>query len=269
MPGVDVTRYLRRIGYDGPLDADHRTLAALQRAHLLAVPFDALDCHLGNPVTVEPADAYRKVVEHGRGGYCFELNGLFAWLLGELGFDVTLLAAQPAIGDDRYAPPDAHLTLRVDLEHPLARRRRLRPLRDRAAADRQRGRSRSAATAASASCPTATGCAPRSSTPATTRTPTASRSRRARARSSPSAAATTAPTRSRPFVRSATVQQIFDDGWVGVRRDKLSGRRGDRALDRPLADEADWRAELERQFGLVVRGTRVRGRACAAAPERT
>jgi N-hydroxyarylamine O-acetyltransferase len=258
VPGVDVTRHLRRIGYDGPLDADHRTLAALQRAHLLAVPFDALDCHLGNPVTVEPADAYRKVVEHGRGGYCFELNGLFAWLLGELGFAVTLLAAQPAIGDDRYALPDAHLTLRVDLEHPSLvdvgfGRFAIAPLRIDSEAVQVCGDGRFRVV------PDGDGL----------------RAEELDTGDDPNAYRFTLTPRSRaffaercrdystdpqsPFVRSATVQQIFDDGWAGVRRDRHSGRRGGRVLDRPLADEADWRAELERQFGLVVDGTTVRG----------
>ena len=255
---MDVTRYLRRIGYHGPLDADHRTLAALQRAHLLAVPFDALDCHLGNRVTVEPADAYRKVVEHGRGGYCFELNGLFAWLLEQLGFAVTLLAAQPAIGDDRFTLPDAHLTLRVDLERPWLAdvgfgRFATEPLRIDTEQVQVCGDARFRIV------PDGGGLlAQQLDTDddpnayrftLTPRTSAFFAERCLQFSTDPAS----------PFVRSATVQQIFDDGWAGVRRDKLSGRRGDRELDRPLTDEADWRAELERQFGLVVEGTTVRG----------
>ena len=256
---MDVTRYLRRIGYDGPLTGDHDTLAALQRAHLLAVPFDALDCHLGNRVTVEPVDAYRKVVEHGRGGYCFELNGLFAWLLEQLGFAVTLLAAQPAIGDDRYALPDAHLTLRVDLDRPWLvdvgfGRFAIEPLRIDTEDVQVCGGVRLRVV------PDGAGL----------------RAEQLDTGDDPNAYRFTLAPRSReffverchaystdpgsPFVRSGSVQQIFADGWVGVRRDKLSGRRGDRELDRPLAGEADWRAELERWFGLVVEGTTVRGR---------
>jgi N-hydroxyarylamine O-acetyltransferase len=68
---MQVDRYLARIGYDGPRTPDRATLAALQRAHLRTVPFDALDCLLGNPVSLAPEDAYRKVVELGRGGFCF------------------------------------------------------------------------------------------------------------------------------------------------------------------------------------------------------
>ena len=103
---MDVEAYLARIGYDGPRAPSARTLAALQRAHLRAVPFEALDCHLGNPVTVEPADAYRKVVGDRRGGFCFELNGLIAWLQGDLGFDVAPLdlVGVPVQPSPRYHP---------------------------------------------------------------------------------------------------------------------------------------------------------------------
>ena len=61
-----------------------------------------------------------------------------------------------------------------------------------------------------------------------------------------------------PFVRSGSVQRVFEDGWASVKRGSLAGRRAGIGLDRELADEADWLAELERQFGLVVRGSEVR-----------
>jgi len=85
---------------------------------MLHVPFESYDCALGRPVTVEVADNFRKIVERGRGGFCFELNGLFAWLLHELGFSVTLLSARPfVVGKEAEAAPEfAHLTLLVDID---------------------------------------------------------------------------------------------------------------------------------------------------------
>jgi N-hydroxyarylamine O-acetyltransferase len=253
---MDVAAYLARIGHDGPLDPSDATLAALQRAHLLHVPFDALDCHLGNRVTVEPADAYRKVVERGRGGYCFELNGLFAWLLEELGFAVTRLAAQPAIGDDRFAEPDAHLTLLVETGgrrrladvgfgsfaiEPLDldddgeqvrddRRFRVRPDGDLLLAEELGTPSPNAYHF---------GLEPRTQAFFATR---------CRAYSTDPAS---------PFVRNGTVQQMFGDGWVSVKRREVSGVRGGKSFERATVDEADWRAELERWFGLVVDGSQV------------
>lgn len=84
--------YLSRIGFSGRPRPDLASLQALMRAHLLAIPFEAVDVHLGAPLDLDPARIYDKIVERKRGGWCYEMNGLFGWALGELGFDVTRLA---------------------------------------------------------------------------------------------------------------------------------------------------------------------------------
>jgi N-hydroxyarylamine O-acetyltransferase len=109
---VSVDRYLERIGYAGSRRPTAETLRAIHRAHMLAVPFETLDCRPGRPVTVDPLAATDKIVSRRRGGFCFELNGAFAELLRALGFDVALLAARPGIGS---APPFSHLVLLVTL----------------------------------------------------------------------------------------------------------------------------------------------------------
>lgn len=106
---------LERISYFGARTADFETLAALQRAFLLAVPFENLDVHWGRPIRLGVEPAYRKVVDERRGGYCYELNDLFAALLEALGFRVTLLAAR-MFKDGELGIEFAHLVLRVDLE---------------------------------------------------------------------------------------------------------------------------------------------------------
>ena len=112
-----VQAYLDRIEHHGSTEPDLATLAALQRAHMLAVPFENLDIHLGRRLVLDQAVNYRKIVERRRGGWCFELNGLFAWLLAELGFEVTPLGSRvdgsQGAGDDL-----AHLLLQVDLDQP-------------------------------------------------------------------------------------------------------------------------------------------------------
>lgn len=110
--------YLGRIGYDGPLNVDLETLTGVHRAHLLAVPYENIDVALRRPVTREPAAAFDKIVTRGRGGWCYELNGLLAWALEEIGFPVTRLAGgvhRATIGDDAIGN---HLVLRVDLDRP-------------------------------------------------------------------------------------------------------------------------------------------------------
>ena len=85
---IDLDAYFRRIGYDGPRDASLETLRELHRLHPQAIPFENLDPLLGRPVNLDPASLQAKLVEGGRGGYCFEHNTLFADVLRQLGFTV-------------------------------------------------------------------------------------------------------------------------------------------------------------------------------------
>lgn len=90
---MKLDRYLQRINYRGPIRADTETLAALQRAHILALTFENLDVQLRRPLSTRAEEAYDKIVRRGRGGWCYEMNGLFGWALAEIGFDVTRLGA--------------------------------------------------------------------------------------------------------------------------------------------------------------------------------
>ncbi|HEX6799496.1 MAG TPA: arylamine N-acetyltransferase [Ktedonobacterales bacterium] len=114
----DVQDYLDRIGFATGADFDALEpslglLRALHEAHLLAVPFENLSIHYGQPIVLEEAALYDKIVHRHRGGFCYELNGLFAWLLHRLGFEVSLLSAGVARGDGSFNPDFDHLTLRV------------------------------------------------------------------------------------------------------------------------------------------------------------
>ena len=116
-PTVDASAYLDRIGASEPAEPTLDALAELALAQLYSVPFENLDIAGGRPLSVEPEAIYDKIVTRRRGGFCYELNGLFAWLLRELGYDVALLAAEvpePRDGGPRH--PRAHLVLLVDLD---------------------------------------------------------------------------------------------------------------------------------------------------------
>src|SRR6476660_7309603 len=110
---MDVQAYLRRINYHGEQAPTAAVLRDLHRAHLLAVPFENLDIHLGRPIVLDQAALFDKIVRRRRGGFCYELNGLFGLMLRQLGFDVTLLAAGVARADGGFGPEFDHLTLLV------------------------------------------------------------------------------------------------------------------------------------------------------------
>lgn len=114
---MDVDAYLDRIAYDGAREPSERVLVELHRAHMLAVPFENLDIHLGVANVLDAEHVFDKIVTRRRGGWCYELNGLFALLLEHLGFAVTRYSAAVVVSDPP-SPDFAHLTLRVDLDRP-------------------------------------------------------------------------------------------------------------------------------------------------------
>ena len=105
--------YLNRIGFDGIPKADLPTLTGLLRAHVCSVPFENIDVQLGRPVTTASEDAYTKIVDERRGGWCYEQNGLLGWALSEIGFGVTRLAAAVMRHERGEESAANHLCLRV------------------------------------------------------------------------------------------------------------------------------------------------------------
>ena len=112
---MNTEAYLKRINYSGSLDPTAETLRALQVAHLLAVPFENLSIHSGEPIVLNEDSLFSKIVENRRGGFCYEANGLFAGLLGALGFEVAMLSAGVAKRDGGFGPDFDHMTLMVTL----------------------------------------------------------------------------------------------------------------------------------------------------------
>jgi N-hydroxyarylamine O-acetyltransferase len=112
---MDVDAYLERIGYRGPHAPTAETLRRLHVAHLLAVPFENLSIHAGETIVLDDDSLFDKVVARGRGGFCYELNGLFAALLRELGFRVEMLSAAVARRGGGFGPEFDHMTLLVTL----------------------------------------------------------------------------------------------------------------------------------------------------------
>jgi N-hydroxyarylamine O-acetyltransferase len=113
---LNVNAYLERLNYKGPLAPSAETLINLQVAHLLAVPFENLSIHAAEPIVLEDEALFAKIVGRGRGGFCYELNGLFAALLRALGFDVCLLSAEVASAEGGFGPAFDHMALMVSLE---------------------------------------------------------------------------------------------------------------------------------------------------------
>jgi N-hydroxyarylamine O-acetyltransferase len=110
------TRYLDRIGVEGSSQpADLARLTELQGAHLVAVPFENLDVFHRRGVRTDLEWSLPKIVDRRRGGWCFELNGGFGWLLATLGYQVDRVSCQ-VYGRDGWGPPLDHCALVVHLD---------------------------------------------------------------------------------------------------------------------------------------------------------
>lgn len=104
--------YLRRIGIEKTNIAPTlENLKLLQRQHLLRVPFENLDIHWTRPIVLENKAFYEKIVGSGRGGFCYELNGLFYELLGQTGFQSKIISAKVSKGDGDFGAEYDHMAI--------------------------------------------------------------------------------------------------------------------------------------------------------------
>ncbi|MCD9186282.1 MAG: arylamine N-acetyltransferase [Pyrinomonadaceae bacterium] len=113
---MNKTAYLKRIGiYENDLSATLETLKLLQKKHLLNVPFENLDIHWKNPIVLDTEKFFDKIIDQKRGGFCYELNGLFNELLKSLGFQTKIISARVSNGKDFGAEYD-HLAILVEID---------------------------------------------------------------------------------------------------------------------------------------------------------
>ncbi|MGE5452115.1 MAG: arylamine N-acetyltransferase family protein [Acidobacteriota bacterium] len=110
----DLTRYLQRIGFEGPARPDIDTVARMMRSQLQTVPFENLDVQAGKIVSMVPEDIVDKIVHRPRGGYCYEVNGLFAMALQALGVPYQFVACRPMFYPVRR--PKTHMALVLKLD---------------------------------------------------------------------------------------------------------------------------------------------------------
>lgn len=113
---MDTEAYLKRINYNGLLAPGIESLRQLQLSHLLTVPFENLSIHIKEPIVLQYELLFDKIVRRKRGGFCYELNGLFSALLNRLGFNSVMLPAGVAKDEVGFSPDFDHMTIMVILE---------------------------------------------------------------------------------------------------------------------------------------------------------
>ena len=114
---LDIQKYLYRIGYKTKPKVSLDCLAHLQACHQLTVPFENLEVFVKRKKLLKVDVLYERIVLEHRGGWCCELNGLFAWLLRQIGFEVKLVSCSHYnVEKDVYDETFDHMAIVVNLE---------------------------------------------------------------------------------------------------------------------------------------------------------
>ena len=111
-------KYLERFNASSLTEVSFTNLTKLQDLHMQSIPFENLDVIRRVPIYLNLQTIYEKIVNNNRGGYCYELNGLFHWLLNELGYNAHLIPATVKRPNGVWAKADTHAALLVQLDKP-------------------------------------------------------------------------------------------------------------------------------------------------------
>ncbi len=91
---MHIEKYFERLKYKGPVIASLELLEQLQQLHLLHIPFENLDIYWKIPIELDTDKIFDKIINKKRGGFCYELNGLFHELLMSIGFETKIISAR-------------------------------------------------------------------------------------------------------------------------------------------------------------------------------
>ena len=86
-----IEKFLQRIGMnpDTKPVPNFEFLKNVQYNAVISIAYENLDILDKKPLKLDADSLFEKIDEKGRGGYCFEVNGLLSWFFKECGFEVT------------------------------------------------------------------------------------------------------------------------------------------------------------------------------------
>lgn len=111
---VDLKTYLERIHCSHAVEANLETLMEIHRLHPKYISFENLNPLTGRGVSLNIEDIFDKLVLSGRGGYCFEHNTLFKYILTQIGFQVNGFWGRVVWNvDTQITPARTHMLLHI------------------------------------------------------------------------------------------------------------------------------------------------------------
>ena len=102
-PGFNLQQYLDRIQFSGAIELNLEGITKLMRSQLFSVPFENIDVQAGKIISLHGDDIVDQIVNKNRGGYCYQINGLFSLALQEIGFPHYYIAARPLVNPGQNA----------------------------------------------------------------------------------------------------------------------------------------------------------------------
>ena len=108
-----IEEYLAFLKCQDAREVCRENLFRLQLAHLQTLPYSNLTIFTDGEPDLSESALFDRLIRQKRGGYCFELNGLFGYLLRDLGYDVTEYFGRWHFGLDDEIAPQRHRVLSV------------------------------------------------------------------------------------------------------------------------------------------------------------
>jgi N-hydroxyarylamine O-acetyltransferase len=113
---IDIAAYLDRIACNRSIKPTLKFLRELHRNHLYQIPFENLSIHLKQQIILDVQRIFNKVIIQKRGGFCYELNGLFLHLLKQLGYYVKIISARVYAENGEIGDEFDHMALIVYID---------------------------------------------------------------------------------------------------------------------------------------------------------
>lgn len=110
----DLQQYLNRINFSGEIKLDLAGIKILMQSQLFSVPFENIDVQAGKTISLIGDDIVNQIVTKNRGGYCYQINGIFSLLLQEIGLPHYYIAVRPLVNPGQN--PKTHLAIIATIE---------------------------------------------------------------------------------------------------------------------------------------------------------
>ncbi len=115
MNNIQRQQYFERLQLT-TVNTDYTGLKILQQQHMKHIPFENLDVVVGRDIILSQDHLFNKIIVGRRGGYCFELNLLYASLLNSLGFEPKPVMGRVWLRNPEQMPPRNHLAHLLKLD---------------------------------------------------------------------------------------------------------------------------------------------------------